>query len=194
MNKGKSVCERTAIRREIVEGFVTGMVVDSLPFSKSATRLEEMIKEYLIGHNRKPHMEASTEKRPQEIDRKTQNLLDAVEQGIGLDTVLARIKELENERKAIEQERSRVTVAMSYLEPKEASRQAARFFVDFRKRFDKAPTGEKKALLRQVVLGVGVNPVGKVVRCSITKIPMVSPALRSALLPSGFVGANCPYD
>jgi hypothetical protein len=44
-------------------------------------------------------------------------------------------------------------------DPKEASSQAARFFVDFRKRFDKAPIEEKKALLRQVVLGVSVNPV-----------------------------------
>ncbi len=194
MNKGKSVCDRTAIRRELLEGFVTGMVMDSLPFSKSATRLEGMIREYLNGHNRKDSMEASTEKRLQEIDRKMQNLLDAVEQGIGLDTVFARIKELENEKKVIEQDRSRITVAKGHLDPKEASSQAARFFVDFRKRFDKAPIEEKKALLRQVVLGVSVNPVEKVARCSITKIPMVSPALRSALLPSGFVGRTCSGD
>ncbi len=109
MNKGRSVCERTAIRRESLEGFVTDMVMDSLPFSKSAARLAEMIRAYLNGHDRKDNVEASTEKRLHEIDRKMQNLLDAVEQGIGLDTVLARIKELEMEKKAIEQERSGTT-------------------------------------------------------------------------------------
>lgn len=116
------------------------------------------------------------------------------EQQIGLDTVLVRIKELENEKKALEQERSRVKVAERHLDPKEASSQAAAFFVNFRKRFDKAPIEEKKALLRQIVLGVSVNPEEKVARCSITKIPMVSPALRSALLPSGFVGRTCSGD
>lgn len=107
--------------------------MDSLPFSKSATRLEEMIKEYLNGHNRKDHLEASTEKRLQEIDRKMQNLLDAVERGIGLDTVLARIKELENEKKTLEQERSRITVAEMHLDPKEASSPFLHYCSIFRK-------------------------------------------------------------
>ncbi len=194
MNKGKSVCERTAIRRELLEGFVTEMVMDTLPFSKSATRLEGIIREYLNGHKSKDQGESTTEKRLQEIDRKMQNLLDAVERGIGLDTVLARLKELESEKKTIAQERSRVTVAERHLDPKEAASQAARFFVDFRKRFEKAQVEEKKALLRYVVLGVRVNPMEKVARCSITKIPMVSPALRSALLPSGLVGRTCSGD
>jgi len=148
MNKGKSVCERTAIRRELLEGFVIDKIMDSLPFSKSATRLEEMIREYLNGHDRKHDIEDSTEKRLQEIDRKMQNLLDAVERGIGLETVLARLKELENEKKVVEQDRSRVTIPERYLDPKETSSQAAQFFVGFRKRFDKAPIEEKKPLLQ----------------------------------------------
>ncbi len=85
-------------------------------------------------------------------------------------------------------------VTERHLDPKEASNQAARFFVDLRKRFDHAPSEERKALLRQVVLGVNVNPVEKIARCTITKIPMVSPALRSALIPSGFVGRTCSGD
>jgi len=81
-----------------------------------------------------------------------------------------------NEKTVVEQDRSRVRIPDRHLDPKEATSQAAQFFVGFRKRFDKAPIEEKKALLKHVVLGVSVNPVEKIARCSITKIPMVSPA------------------
>jgi hypothetical protein len=54
--------------------------------------------------------------------------------------------------------------------------------------------GKKKALLRQVILGISVNPMEKVARCSIIKIPMVNIALRSALMPSGFAGKTCSGD
>ena len=92
------------------------------------------------------------------------------------------------------QDQSRVTVAGQPVDPKEASSQAARFFVGFRKWFQNAPIEEEKASLRQAVLGVSVNPVEKIARCAITKIPMVSPSLRSALIPSGFVGRTCSGD
>lgn len=62
------------------------------------------------------------------------------------------------------------------------------------KQFDSEPIEEKKALLRQLVLGMTVNPVERVAYCSITKTPMVSPVLRSALLPSGFVSKTCSGD
>ena len=97
----------TAIRRELREGFVTNMIMDSLPFSKPATRLEEMIREYLNAQNRINHLKTQERKSLWRSTGRMQNFLDAVEQGIGLDTILARIRELENEKKALEQERSR---------------------------------------------------------------------------------------
>ncbi len=194
MNKGKTVCERTSIRKEVLEEFVTELVMDSMPFSNSAARLEEMMRQYLSGHERRHLVQASAEKRIQEIERKMQNLLDAVEKGIGLDTVLVRLKSLESEKKAIEQERANTPVTQVSFDPKEASSQVARFFVDFQKRFDKAPIEEKKAFLRRVVVGVRINPAERIARCTLTKIPMVNPALRSVLFPSGFVGRNCSGD
>lgn len=194
MNKGKSVCERTSIRKELLEDFVTELVMDTLPFSNSAASLEEMMRQYLSGHERKNLVQASAEKRIQEIERKMQNLLDAVEKGIGLDTVLVRLKGLESEKKAIEQERASVPVTQVSFDPKEASSQVARFFVDFQKRFEKAPIEEKKAFLRRVVVGVRVNPQERIARCTLTKIPMVNPTLRSVIFPSGFVGRNCSGD
>ncbi len=52
---------------------------------------------------------------------------------------------------------------------------------------DSSPVEEVKVLLGQAVLGVSVNPVEEVARFSLTKIPMVNPALRAALPPSGFL-------
>jgi len=77
-----------------------------------------------------------------------ENLLDAVERGIGLETIVARIKDLENEKKTLGEERSRITAAERHLDPKEASSQVAAFFMNFKRRFDDAPVEEKKALLR----------------------------------------------
>ena len=100
----------------MVEGFVTDIIMESLPFSNSAVRLEEMIKQYLNGHERKERQEASTERRLQEIERKMENLLDAVERGIGLETIVVRIKDLENEKKTLGEERSRITAAERHLD------------------------------------------------------------------------------
>ena len=70
------------------------------------------------------------------------------------------------------------------LDPKEASSQAAAFFMNFRKRFVEAPIEEKKALVRQVVIGISVNPEEKTASFLMTKIPMVSHPVMTALLPS----------
>lgn len=191
MNKGKSVCVRTSIRKEVLEDFVVELILESLPFSKPAARLEEMIREHLAGQRQGDSIIAGLERRAQEIDRKIQNLLDAVEKGIDLDTVLYRIRELEEEKKALERKRGESSVCQNRLDPKAASSQVAEFFLNFRDKFANAPLAERKALLRQVVLGVSVNPSSRVAQCSVTKIPMVNPALRAALNPSGFVGASC---
>ena len=56
--------------------------------------------------------------------------------------------------------------------------------MNFRKRFGDAPIEEKKALVRQVVIGISVNPEEKTASFLMTKIPMVSHPVMTALLPS----------
>ena len=85
-------------------------------------------------------------------------------------------------------------IAQRKVSPKEAGKLSAEFFTRFEEHFDKAPIQEKKALLRQVVLGVRVDPERRVARCAVTKIPMVTPAMQELVNPSGLVGTHCSGD
>ena len=198
MNKGKSVCDRLSIRKEKLEGFVFEMIRESLPFSRPAKRFEEMISEYLekrAGHN--GEME-SVAKRIRENDQKMQNLLAVVERGIGLETVLSRIKELELEKSRLENERQRSEqLSARQIDVKKASQAAANLLLRLDKHFEKVPIQERKEMIRQVVIGVRVNPETRTAACAVTKIPMVNRALTALINPSEFfnsehlVGAHC---
>lgn len=198
MNKGKSVCDRLSIRKEKLEGFVLDLMKESLPFSKATKRFEEMISEYLKKRTGKNGELEAIIKSLKNNEQKMQNLLSLVEKGIGLETVLERIKTLERERIKIDNEKLKAEqLSLKHIDVKNVSRLAAKFLLDFEKRFDKVPIQEKKEMIRQVVLGVRVNPETRVVTCAITKIPMVNRDLTSLIKPSEFynlqhtVGANC---
>ncbi len=194
MNKGKSVCERTAIRRELLEDFVVEEVMSVIPSSDVVSRTEEFIERMLHGGHEKERIEATFDEQLKDIERKLQNLLEAVESGIGLETVLSRIKALEAKRRDIEGRRARASSVQSWPDPKLTAKEVVLFTRDFRKSFSSAPIEIRKELLRKVVVGVDVHPENRIARCTITRIPMVTPALRSVLVPSGFVGKNCSGD
>ena len=80
---------------------------------------------------------------------------------------------------------------------KKAAQLAAEFLLNFERYFEKAPIQEQKELIRQVVLGVRVNPDKRIATCGITKIPMENRELKTLINPSEFtslehtVGAHC---
>ena len=201
MNKGKTVCGRLAIRKEKLEGFVLDLIRETLPFSKVAARLEELIAAYADRRSSGNAEREESDKSLEDIQQKIQNLLSAVEKGIDFDTVLVRLKELEKRKIKAQEERGRLDIALSEkVQVKEAARHAAEFLLDFDKHFAKAPTQERKEMIRQIVLGVKVDPVKRIATCAITKIPMVNRALTTLINPSGFlnsthlVGAHCSGD
>ena len=119
-------------------------------------------------------------------------MLAAVESGIGKDTVLPRLKELEKERDQID--RDLVKAKHAFTKPvdvAEASKSVAKFLLEFTQNFEKAPVELKKEMLRRIVLGISVNPEERVARCAITQILMVNQALTALINPSEFVGARC---
>ena len=195
MNKGKTVCERTSIRKEAARrvryrarnGFNA-----VFEFRGSPRRDDETVpfRPRAGGTSSKPQQRRgfrrSTGRCRISLTRSRK------ESGLIRCSFGSRVWKVR--RKAIEQERAKTPVTQVSFDPKEASSQVARFFVDFQKRFDKAPIEEKKAFLRRVVVGVRINPAERIARCTLTKIPMVNPALRSVLFPSGFVGRNCSGD
>ena len=130
-----------------------------------------------------------------EVKKKIDHLLRAIENGVDLDTVLPNVKHLEREKAAIE--RALLESQREVLDAKSQKVLAcssAEFFLNFEKKFQKAPIQEQKELLRRVVVGIRVSPKERLARCYIAKIPMVTPALKALVNPSGFVGAHCSGD
>lgn len=198
MAKGKSVCDRLSIRKEKLEGSVINLIKETLPFSKPAVRFEEMILEYL-----EKRLENNGElelifKRLKENEQKMQNLLNVVEKGIELETVLGRLKELEKTKLNLEEEKARAErLSAKKIDVRNASRSATDFLLSFERKFHMAPIQEKKEMIRQVVIGIRINPETRVATCAMTKIPMVNQTLTALVNPSEFmkiehpVGAHC---
>lgn len=197
MNKGKSVCDRLAIRKEKLEGFVLDMIRD-LPHSKVASRFEDLIAEYLSRRGSSNTALEDIVRKLKEADIKMQNLLDLAERGIDQETILPCMKALEETKRKLESERLVIErISGKAINVKDASQRAAEFFLKFHAHFDKAPVQERKELIRQVVLGIQINPIDRIATCAITKIPMATPALTALINPSEFfkikhpVGAHC---
>lgn len=167
-------------------------MLGSLFGGQVTVRMEELISEYLRKRSHGSVGLDLVERKLRENGQKMQNLLVLVEKGIDLDTVLYRIKQLEREKVVLEAGRARAAgVAASQIDVKDASKSIAQFLLDFENKFDQAPIQERKELIRQVVLGVTVNPVKRIARCAITKIPMVNQTLTALIKPPEFVGAHC---
>lgn len=198
MNKGNSVCTRLSIRKEKIEGFVLDQIRENLPTSKAVSRLEEMISQFLSKRSNSDGDFKSAERALAQIQQKIENLLVSIEKGLDMETVLPRLKELEKEKKQVELEFEKLgRIAGEKIEIAKAAQAASKFISDFDKHFNRAPIQEKKALLKQIVLGVRVEPERRIATCAITKIPMVSRALTALVNPSEFlntghlVGAAC---
>src|SRR5260221_14089358 len=120
-----------------------------------------------------------------------ENLLAAVEGGVDLQTVLQRLNALESEKAKLEDERETLDrISSRQFDIKHASQEAANFLLRFERRFDNAPIQEKKELLRQVVIGVRVNPETRTALCAITKIPMATQQLEAVINPSEFLNSG----
>lgn len=198
MNKGKSVCDRLSIRKEKLEGFVLDLIHESLPFSKAAVRFEEMITEYLSKRSCGRGELLEVERKMKENEQQIQNLLHLVEKGAELDTVFGRIQELEKAKKRLEAEKQKLErLAGEKIETNKAAKLAADFLLNFDKQFEQSPMQEKKEMIRQVVLGVRIDPERRIATCAVTKIPMVNRALTALINLSEFlnsshrVGAHC---
>jgi site-specific DNA recombinase len=198
MNKGKSVCERNTIRREKLEGFVLDFIRASLSMSLPGRRLEEMMQAYLEQRtNDNPEL-GRIDQKIIDIDKKLTNLLGMVERGVQLDTIWIRLKELEDAKSKLQYERRKNDrMRPTTVNVKDVSKMAAEFLQNFERHFGKAPIQERKQMIRQIVLGVRVDPEKRIATCAITRIPMVNRALTALVNPSEFlnsghlVGADC---
>ena len=121
----------------------------------------------------------------------TDNIVGAIAQGIKVETVLDRVKLLEEERERLLREKEKLEkVVIRKDDVKELAKSITREVYNFEHAFESAPAFEKKQWIRQFVLGIHVDRDKNRALCYIMKIPMVSHPAMTALLPpeSSIVG------
>ena len=178
-SKGPSVCKWHAIPKEKLEQFVVNTINDRIVDSVIPSQLEKLIEDYLSNNSgNDSYQEDRFEKLLRQNDMKMKHLLDAVENGIGVETILPRIKELEQEKERLNQEfENKKRVVVCKREAKTAAEEVAKFFLNFQGTFAHASVLEKKLLIRQVVLRMVVDRGKDVIQCVMTKLPKLQHSL-----------------
>ncbi|MDP2885801.1 MAG: hypothetical protein Q8P51_12360 [Ignavibacteria bacterium] len=113
------------------------------------------------------------------------NIIDAIAQGIKVDTVLERVSQLEAERDRLLREREKQErVSIRKADVTELAKTITREVHNFESAFESALPPEKKRWIRRFLLGIDVDRAKNRAHCYIMKIPMVSHPVMTALLPS----------
>ena len=193
--KGKSVCEWHVIPKSALEKFVLDAICDHVLDSSYVAELEELINTYFNGRGVNPveqqldamaHAIAGNENSVREILRLTEN-------GIKLETVLPRLRELELEQERLRAEHDKIKrIGTNRGSVEDAASEAGRFIEGLRERLTEATIFEKKMLIRKCVDGIVVNRKGDEVVCTLVRIPKIgNPVLES--LRNGVSQSNvCP--
>jgi hypothetical protein len=196
INKGKAVCEWHAIPKDHLEGFIITAIRDKLMDTAVPRKLEKLIDDYLDRkrNSRENAEQATLEKQLHLNQRKLQNLLDAVESGIGLDTVIPRIKEVEAENERLNRELeslSKVNVSRELVT--DAASEASKFLRGFDRKLAAAPITEQKMMIRRVVDGITVDRTREVLECRLLRVPKLAiPVLASRLQNRIVQSRVCP--
>lgn len=186
INKGRSVCTSFLIRREKIESFVVQSIKENIIAADLERRLQQIVEKQL--ESRLTCKDLSIDRIEKALTaNKTQmdNIIDAIAQGIKVDTVLDRVSQLETERDRLLQEREKLdSVRVKKDDVRELAKSITAEIHHFEHAFHTSPPFEQKRWIRQFVLGIHVDRDQNRALCYIMKIPMVSHPVMTALLPS----------
>ncbi len=184
--KGKSVCAYYGIKKTVVESAALKAIQDVLIEGNAVSLLQSFIVESKTRSNELANDESTLIKMQKEIQTKIDNLIQAVESGIKLDTVVPRIHELEKEKQRISAELDRIRKykTMDNDDIKEVSSRISKMILEFQTTFDALPILQKKHLIRRFVHRIVIDrEKGKVIGY-IRKIPKLEHPLIDALYAS----------
>ena len=157
-----------------------------------------MIADYLRIHSDESYELEVIEKKLDQNNNMIQKYLTLLEKGAEMETVYEKFLLLEDEKKKIEKEKLFLERQKAReIDPNQAAQYGSEFVKSFRRNFETAEIAEKKHMIKQMVVGISVNPDKRLAKCSITKIPMVNQTLAALIKPSEFlnllhsVGAHC---
>jgi len=186
INKGRSVCTSFLIRKEKIEDFIIKSIKENLLSLDIEHKLEEAVEAQI--ERKGTGKDATIEKLERALNSsQTQidNLVDAIAQGVNVDTVLDKIRSLEKDRDNLIAEKKRMEDFLPKKDDiKDLSKKIVREIHNFEKVFDSASSFIKKQWIRQFVLGILIDREGNRAICDIMKIPMVNHPLMTTLVPS----------
>ena len=186
INKGRSVCSSFLIQKEKIESFVIQNIKENILAADLETKLQHIVEKQI--ESRFTGKDLTLDRLEKALDsNKSQmsNIIDAIAQGIKVDTVLERVSQLEAERDRLLREREkqeRVTIRKD--DVTELVKTITREVHNFERAFESALPPEKKRWIRRFLLGIDVDRAKNRALCYIMKIPMVSHPVMTALLPS----------
>lgn len=186
INKGRSVCTSFLIRREKIESFVIQSIKENIIAADLERRLQQIVEKQI--ESRLTGKDLSVDRVEKALSaNKVQmdNIIDAIAQGIKVDTVLDRVTLLETERNRLLREREKLdSVRVKKDDVRELAKSITAEIHHFEHAFQTSPPFEQKRWIRQFVLGIHVDRDQNRALCYIMKIPMVSHPVMTALLPS----------
>ena len=181
--KGLSVCTPLRIKKDLIETFVVHSIKEYIAQSNIGHTALKKLEEMLEGDELRISERDRVMVGLNENAKKMNNLINLVESGAKLESVIQRIKELERERDLLQEhlhiiEKSIPTKA----DLKMMAEEIARIVVNFQNEFYNSTLAQQKQLLRRFVAGVMVYREDKArAQCYIRKIPLTSPSMGSSL-------------
>ncbi|MEX2117168.1 MAG: recombinase family protein [Bacteroidota bacterium] len=181
--KNKRVCSFLGIPKKQIEDFALSAVKTVLQNKEIINKVEQNI---LLLLREKPNQvlaEMESLKRAlAKNEMAVQNLTRAIEEGVGLDSVLERMREVEKERLEIQKRiQSLKDEQETEIVVENVASQVRDFINNFEEVFEKAPIEERKTLIKKVISEIIVDRESNTIRFYIRKLPAVSPQLEDLL-------------
>ena len=181
--KGLAVCTSLRIRKDLIETFVVHSIKEYLKRSdigeKAIQKLEEMLEGDELRNSERDRVVAGLS----ENAKKTSNLINLVESGAKIDSVIHRIKELEKERDLLHEHLRIIEKSLpTKVDLKLMADEIARIVMNFQKEFFNCTPSQQKQLIRRFVASVIIYREDKArAQCYIRKIPLTDQPMGSSL-------------
>ena len=174
------------IKKNKIESFVINSIKENILTSNLESKLRHIVEKQLEArHTGKSLSLDRIEKALATNKIQMDNIIDAISQGVKVDTVLERVKQLEAEHDRLVQEKKKIeNASVSKDDVKDLARNITREVGNFEQAFDTASFLEKKNWIRQFVLGIQVEREKNRALCYIMKIPKVNHPVMNSFLPS----------
>ena len=186
LNKGKSVCSPLHVRQDKLEGFVISKIKEYFLRPDIFSKLHDVIERKIarLGLSKTSKIEQLDAQR-QDIDTRIDTLVKVMERGVDIENIIRRIRELEEERKRMDEERAKCLETQI---PRQAVQDLAGQIAQELTNLETALQGgnffERKQLIRQFVRQIIVDRIRMKAVCYIKKIPTVTHKLMGFLEPS----------